>query len=110
MALSISLNRIADALNRIADNQVSPGGAPAPPLSPQGPPSGVSGAPPGGSDDTQVKKGKAIYAICKKNGWDDIAAIGERVTGRTMNPNSQKWDEADQNRVLDVMKNEWRVG
>ena len=100
-AISIALNRIATALERLS---VSPGGAP--PV----PPIGAPAAPPGGpaGDSAQVKRGKKIYAICRQNEWD-IADIGQRVTGRAVNPNSQKWAEADQITVLDAFK-EWGVG
>ena len=106
-AICIALNRVAAALERLS---VSPGGAPlsAPPLT-SGSPSGAAPPPPGGvSNDSQIKRGKKIYAICRQNEWD-IADIGQRVVGHAVNPNSQKWAEADQIAVLDAFK-EWGVG
>lgn len=103
--------KLANAIDRLAavlERQSSPGApqTPAqsqPPGTPTGPPAGA----PGGNE-TQIKRGKKIYAICRQNEWD-IADIGQRVTGRQLNPNSQKWADADQIAVLDAFK-EWGVG
>lgn len=110
-AICISLDRMTAAINRLADSRsVSPGGAQTPvPSQPPGMPTGPPAAPPGGtSNETQIKRGKKIFAICRSNEWD-IADIGQRVTGRTLNPNSQKWAEADQVAVLDAFT-QWGVG
>ena len=106
-AIAMALNRIAKAIEGLS---VSPGGAP--------PPTGAPSAPPGGQsngDDTQIRRGKKIYAICasqsggKPTGEWEIGAIGQRVTGHPVNPNSQKWSEADQVAVLDAFK-QWGIG
>lgn len=111
-AICISIDRLTQAVNRLADNRTSPTGAQLPPAAvvpgPQpGPPPGAAG-PPVASNETQIKRGKKIYAICRSNEWD-IADIGQRVTGRTLNANSQKWAEADQVAVLDAFT-QWGVG
>jgi hypothetical protein len=103
-AIAIALNRIAAALERLS---LSPGGPQQQVQSPPpGTPTGPPVAPPGGtSNETQVKRGKAIYAKCmNQNPPADIKTIGEHVTGHEMHWNSQKWTEADQVAVLDAMK------
>lgn len=108
-AICISIDRLTQAVNRLADNRTSPTGAQPPPAAvvpgPQpGPPPGAAG-PPVASNETQIKRGKAIYAKCmNQNPPANVKAIGEHVTGRTLNGNSQKWDETDQVAVLDSMK------
>ncbi len=108
VAVGIGLNRVAKAIDRLAvalsaAPAIPPGGVHPPPHPP------IAGGPPGGpSNETQVKRGKKIYAICKQNEWD-IPDIGQRVTGHTVDPNSQKWSEADQVAVLDAFK-QWGVG
>lgn len=116
-AICISLDRIAKAVERLAPQtdlrglvnglSVSPGGAQTPvPSQPPGMPTGPPAAPPGGaSNETQIKRGKAIYAKCmNQTPPANVKAIGEHVVLHTLNGNSQKWDEADQVAVLDAMK------
>jgi hypothetical protein len=107
LKLANAIDRLASVLERLS---ISPG-APQTPAqaSPSGPPPGPPAAAPGGPvNDTQIKRGKKIYAICRQNEWD-IADIGQRVTNHPVNAHSQKWAEADQIAVLDAFK-EWGVG
>lgn len=110
VANGIVINRLVHAIEGLTQAiermgpSGPPGGAPAPaqPPGPSGPPT----APPGGNnDESQIKRGKAIYAKCmNQNPPADIKAIGQHVTGHPMHGNSQKWTEADQVMVLEAMK------
>lgn len=100
--------KLANAIDRLAavlERQSSPG---APQTPAQSPPPGTPTGPPAGApggNETQIKRGKAIYAKCKNQVPPvDIKAIGEHVTGHEMHWNSQQWSEADQVAVLDSMK------
>lgn len=105
-AICISLDRMTAAINRLADARPVAPGAPQAPASTVPPPAATP--PPGGSNETQVKRGKKIYAVCMGQNRD-VKEIGEHVVGHQLNGNSQKWSEADQVAVLDAFK-EWGWG
>lgn len=110
LTLAAQIGNLADAINHLAvasQAARTPPGAAKPPAMPSAPqkPVGV----PQGDSEAQIKRGKKIYAVCKSQQpeWD-IQSTGENITGHAMNPNSQKWSEADQNAVLDTFS-EWGV-
>jgi uncharacterized protein (DUF2147 family) len=111
LVLAREMANLADAVNHLAvasQAARTPPGAAKPPAGAGSTPPGpapATGPPGGGSGDAQVKRGKKIYAICRQNEWD-IKGTGEQITGHVMDPNSQKWSEADQAQVLDQFA-EW---
>lgn len=106
-AICISIDRLTQAVNRLAEARTSPTGGPQPP----GPPPGAAGPPvASGGNETQIKRGKKIYAVCmSQESPRDVKQIGEHVVGHTLAKNSQQWAEADQVAVLEAFK-DWGWG
>lgn len=103
--LANSIDLLSAALEHIAE-KITPGGAPAPaqpPVPPSGPPSAPPGGVPKGEKTTQQKRGGLIWGQCKDHNVSVVqAAESAGLVG--LDADARKWSDANQQHVLDAMR------